>query len=73
MKCDHSPATQKGDKMNINNYRDMITFISCVDVYKRQIHRIRKEYHWNNMNCEIANFVKNVLYVLSVNPPEILK
>ena len=24
----------------------------------KTIHRIRKEYHWNNMNSEIANFVK---------------
>ena len=24
----------------------------------KTIHRIRKEYHWENMNSEIANFVK---------------
>ena len=24
----------------------------------KTIHRIRKEYHWNNMNSEIASFVK---------------
>ena len=24
----------------------------------KTIHRVRKEYHWNNMNSEIASFVK---------------